>query len=89
MKTYKVDTKETVWHRSEYQVEDDVTYEQLYQMILNGEEAREYEGYMIDTAEQMTVEDNGGESTVEILEHSNEYGWQPVWGNGKGEIDGF
>lgn len=86
MKTYKVDTKETVWHRSEYSVEDDVTPEQLYKMIQQNEiEADDYEGYMIDTAEQMLTMDNDGQSTVEIMEKSPEMGWTAIWGNGKQE----
>lgn len=84
MKTYKVDTKETVWHRSEYRVEDDVTPEQLYKMIKQNEiEATDHEGYMIDTAEQMSIEENDNCSTVEICISTYKDGYTPIWGNGK------
>ena len=73
MKTYKVDTKEIVWHRSEYQVEDYVTPEELYKMIQQNEiNAVDHEGYIIDTAELMLTRDNDGESTVEIISESYE-----------------
>jgi cobyrinic acid a,c-diamide synthase len=86
MKIYKVDTKETVWHRDEYEVEDDVTPEQLYKMIKQGEIVSSYcEGYLYDTAEQMLTRDNDGQSTVEVMELSNEMGWTAIWGNGKQE----
>ena len=86
MKTYKVDKKETIWHRSEYQVEDDVTPEELYRMIQQNEiEADEYEGYMYDTAEQIYPHENDGQSTVEVMEKSHEMGWTAIWGNGKQE----
>jgi hypothetical protein len=84
MKTFKVDTKETIWHRSEYEVEDDVTPEQLYKMIQQGEiDPIYYDGYQVDTAEQMLTRDNDGQSTVEVMELSNEMGWTVIWGNGK------
>lgn len=83
MKTYKVDTLEQVWHRSEYQVEDDVTPEQLYKMILQKEiKASEYDGYLVETAEQLFPSENDGQSTIEIMERSPEMGWTAVWGNG-------
>jgi hypothetical protein len=86
MKTYKVDTKETVWHRDEYEVEDDVTPEQLYEMIQQGEIEPSYcEGYLCDTTEQMLTRDNDGQSTVEVMGPSPEMGWTAVWGNGKQE----
>jgi hypothetical protein len=86
MKTYKVDTKETVWYRTEYQVEDDVTPEQLYKMIQQGEIGpSEYDGYIDDTAEHMLTRDNDDQSTVEIMESSLEMGWTAIWGNGKQE----
>lgn len=84
MKIYQVDTKETVWHRSEYEVEDNVTPEQLFQMIEQNEIEPDYvEGYLYETAEQITVNENGGDSTVEIMENLPKQGWQVVWGNGK------
>lgn len=84
MKTYKVDTLEQVWHRSEYQVEDDVTPEQLYKMIQQNEiEAVDHEGYQLDTAQEIYPHENDGQSTVEIMERSPEMGWTAVWGNGK------
>lgn len=84
MKIYQVDTKETVWYRSEYEVEDDVTPEELFQMIEQSEIEPDYvEGYLYETAEQITVDENDGDSTVEIMENLPKQGWQMVWGNGK------
>lgn len=84
MKRYKFDTKETIWHSSEYLVEDNVTPEELYFMIVNDDIEPDYqEGYLTDTAEQLTLEENDGCSTVEILTKTPKNGWQPIWGNGK------
>lgn len=66
--TIVVDTKEVVWYRQEFCLEEEMTPEQFIQAVENGELESQYGEYMYETGGTLTPESNGGFATMEIYQ---------------------
>lgn len=68
MKIIRTCTKETVWYERYYSVPEDMKTEDIVNAIDNGTiEAFDGE-YLLDTSENMTPEENNGDSTFNMYE---------------------
>lgn len=67
--TIIVDTKETVWYRQYFDLDEEMTPQEFIEAV----EQKNIESYMgeyvDDSTEQLSVEDNGGFSTIEIYKN--------------------
>ena len=96
-KQYYLDSKVTIWTRSNFSVEGETEEECNQKMIeyvqKNGNQIinESYEGengitfydneVLYDTEEFIPVEENGEQSTIEIIDVSNRS--NPIWKNGR------
>jgi hypothetical protein len=66
----RTDTKETVWYRRFYEVPDNTPIEKILEQIDDGT-LDSYEGeYLLDTSENMTIEENDGQCVFEMYDES-------------------
>lgn len=81
MKTFYIDVKTIVWHRSEFKVEDNITLEDIVQSIKEEdiEDIAElnHSEYLYETVEDMTPDQNEGLATIEVLDEN----LKPIWTN--------
>lgn len=79
MKTFFIDVKTIVWHREHFQLDDDVTLEEIVESIENEcvEEDFEatYSEYLYETVEDMTPDQNEGLATIEVLDENLKTIW--------------
>lgn len=75
MKTLIVDTKNTIWHRAYYKVEEGTTPQELVELIENHDIEADYTEYLYETVEDLPLEDNHGNPTIEILNEKTEIVW--------------
>ena len=96
-KQYYLDSKVTIWTRSNFSVEGETEEECNQKMIeyvqRNGNQIidESYEGengitfyeneVLYETEEFIPIEENGGQSTIEVLDITNRS--NPIWVNGK------
>jgi len=79
MKNIYKDTKLTIWHRAYFEFEDDTSNEVIINLIQNEEVGQWDSEYLLDTAEDLPVEENMGSATEEIYNDNNEI----IFANGK------
>jgi len=79
MKNVYKDTKLTIWHRTYFEFEDNISNEVIINSIQN-EGAEHYDSeYLLDTTEDLPVDENMGFATEEIYNDNNEI----IFANGK------
>ena len=72
-----LDTKVTIWKREIF--DDSFTKEQILQSLEDGEVISDGVEFLYDTIELLTLEDNKGESTLELYHQDGRISWE----NGK------
>jgi len=61
-----VDTKETIWYRAYYCLEEEMTLEEFIKAVEEGEIQSDTGEYLYETVEDMSPEDNNNCPTMEI-----------------------
>lgn len=68
--TIIVDTKESIWYRQYFRLDEEITVEEFINGVESGEIESDHDEILYETAHTMTPEENEGEATMEIYQDS-------------------
>lgn len=76
-KRFYVDEKVTIWRRTWYSTENEMTTEQIVESVKdeNNNTEVEYSELIYETEMMMTPQENDGQSTIEIFSEDNKILW--------------
>ena len=67
-----VDTLEKTWHRQRFELDEEITVDEFLQAVREGEINSVDGEYLYDRTQELTVDENDGNATLEIFVQTGE-----------------